>query len=157
RRVTFDLIGLPPTPQEVDAFLADDRPDAWEHLVDRLLDSPHYGERWGRHWLDVARYAEDQAHSFRPRLYPGGHRYRDWVVPSLNTGLPYGRFVAEPIAGALLDGPPAESRDRSVAVGYFALGPVYYGDGSCALKASLDELDDRVDTFARGFLGLTIA
>ena len=83
RRVTFDLIGLPPTPEEVDAFLRDDSPDAFATVVDRLLASPHYGERWGRHWLDVARYGEDQAHSFQPRLYPHGYRYRDWLIAGL--------------------------------------------------------------------------
>ncbi len=80
RRAYFDLIGLPPTPDEVDAFLQDQAPGALAKVVDRLLASPHYGERWGRHWLDVARYGEDQAHSFQPRLYPYGFRYRDWVV-----------------------------------------------------------------------------
>ena len=84
RRVSFDLTGLPPSPEEIDAFLRDDAPDAFEKLVDRLLASPHYGERWGRYWLDVARYGEDQAHAFQPRLYPGGYRYRDWLVHALN-------------------------------------------------------------------------
>lgn len=149
RRVFFDLIGLPPTPAEVDAFLADDSPDAFAKVVDHLLASPHYGERWARHWLDVARYGEDQAHTFQARKYPDGHRYRDWVVKALNTDLPYNRFVEYQIAGDLLDGP--DRADRLAALGYFALGPVYYG------KATADELDDRVDTLTRGFLGLTVA
>jgi len=157
RRVTFDLIGLPPTAEETEAFIADERPDAWELLVDRLLTSPHFGERWARHWLDVARYAEDQAHTFQARMYPNGYRYRDWVVQSFNKDLPYDRFVIEQIAGDLLDGPSDEKHEREIAVGYFALGPVYYADAGCAFKASLDELDDRLDTLARGFLGLTIA
>ena len=108
RRVTFDLIGLPPTPEEIDAFLADDAPDAFARVVDRLLASPHYGERWGRHWLDVARYGEDQAHSFQPRLYPYGYRYRDWLIRAFNRDMPYDRFILEQIAGDLLDepGPP---------------------------------------------------
>lgn len=88
RRVTFDLIGLPPTPEEIETFVADKRPDAWEQLVDRLLMSPHFGERWARHWLDVARYAEDQAHTFGARMYPNGYRYRDWVVQAFNKDLP---------------------------------------------------------------------
>jgi cytochrome c553 len=149
RRVTFDLIGLPPTPEEIDAFLADHSPDAFARVVDRLLASPHHGERWARHWLDVARYGEDQAHSFKPRKYPDGFRYRDWVVKAFNSDLPYDRFVLEQIAGDLLDGP--DRADRLAATGFFALGPVYYG------RATADELDDRVDTLARGFLGLTVA
>jgi hypothetical protein len=149
RRVTFDLIGLPPTPEEVDAFLADDSPWAFAKVVDRLLSSPHYGERWARHWLDVARYGEDQAHSFRPRKYPDGFRYRDWVVQAFNADMPYDRFAVEQIAGDLLDGPGRAA--RLAATGFFALGPVYYG------RATADEWDDRVDTLARGFLGLTVA
>lgn len=157
RRATFDLTGLPPTPAEVDAFVADNRPDAWEQLVDRLLTSPAYGERWARHWLDVARYAEDQAHTFQARKYPNGYLYRDWVVRAFSDDMPYDRFVMEQIAGDLLEGAEEQKHDREAAVGYFALGPVYYADAGCAFKASLDELDDRIDTLARGFLGLTIA
>ena len=149
RRATFDLIGLPPTPEEVAAFLADESPEAFARVVDRLLASPQYGERWGRHWLDVARYGEDQAHTFQARLYPYGYRYRDWVVKALNADMPYDRFVTLQIAGDLLDGPDQD--DRLAATGYFALGPVYYGG------AVFDELDDRVDTLCRGFLGLTVA
>jgi cytochrome c553 len=150
RRATFDLIGLPPTPEEVDAFLADDSPDAFAKVVDRLLASPHYGERWGRHWLDVARYGEDQAHTFQARKYPDGYRYRDWVVKAFNDDLPYDRFVMMQIAGDLLEG-TEDRTDRLAALGYFALGPVYYG------RAVADELDDRIDTLCRGFLGLTVA
>jgi cytochrome c553 len=157
RRVTYDLIGLPATAEEIEAFVADDSVDAWERLVDRLLASPHYGERWARHWLDVARFGEDQAHTFQARVYPSGFRYRDWVVRAFNDDLPFDQFVMEQIAGDLLPGPEAEKGDRQIALGYFALGPVYYADAGCAFKASLDELDDRIDTLARGFLGLTIA
>jgi mono/diheme cytochrome c family protein len=149
RRATFDLIGLPPTEQEIEAFLNDSLPEAFARVVDRLLASPHYGERWGRHWLDVARFGEDQAHTFEARKYPYGYRYRDWVVKALNDDMPYDRFVQEQIAGDLLDGPDREG--RLAALGFFALGPVYYG------KAVFDELDDRVDTLSRGFLGLTVA
>jgi hypothetical protein len=149
RRVTFDLIGLPPTPEEIAAFLADDSPTAFARVVEGLLASPHYGERWARHWLDVARYGEDQAHSFRPRLYPDGWRYRDWVVRAFNTDMPYDRFVREQIAGDLLGGP--DRAGRLAATGFFALGPVYYG------RATADELDDRVDTLTRGFLALTVS
>ncbi|HLK55581.1 MAG TPA: PSD1 and planctomycete cytochrome C domain-containing protein [Chthonomonadaceae bacterium] len=150
RRASFDLIGLPPTPQEVDAFLNDTSPNAWEKVVDRLLASPHYGERWGRYWLDIARYGEDQAHSFEPRLYPQGFRYRDWVARALNSDMPYDRFVKEQIAADLLDGP--DRQEQLPALGFFALGPVYYGDAKM-----YDQYDDRIDTLARGFLGLTVA
>jgi mono/diheme cytochrome c family protein len=149
RRATFDLTGLPPTPEEIDAFLADRSEQAFERVVDRLLSSPHYGERWGRHWLDVARYGEDQAHTFEARLYPYGYRYRDWVIAAFNRDMPYDRFVAAQIAGDLMESP--DGADLRPATGLFALGPVYYGG------AILDEYDDRVDTLTRGFLGLTVA
>ncbi|WP_435008585.1 PSD1 and planctomycete cytochrome C domain-containing protein [Tundrisphaera lichenicola] len=149
RRATFDLIGLPPTPEEVEAFANDPAPDAFAKVVDRLLANPHYGERWGRHWLDVARYGEDQAHTFEARLYPNGYKYRDWVTQALNDDMPYDRFVVEQIAGDLIEGPGRD--ERQAALGFFALGPVYYGG------AVFDELDDRVDTLSRGFLGLTVS
>jgi mono/diheme cytochrome c family protein len=150
RRASFDLTGLPPSPEEIDGFLRDDTPEAFEKLIDRLLASPHYGERWGRYWLDVARYGEDQAHSFQPRLYPGGFRYRDWLVHALNRDMPYDRFIQEQIAGDQIDG--AERLERLAALGFFACGPVYYGDGK-----KLDQYADRIDTLTRGFLGLTVA
>ena len=149
RRATFDLIGLPPTPEESEAFASDPSPGAFARVVDRLLADPHYGERWGRHWLDVARYGEDQAHTFQARMYPGGYKYRDWVTKALNDDMPYDRFVVEQVAGDLVEGPGRD--DRLAALGFFALGPVYYGG------AVYDELDDRVDTLTRGFLGLTVA
>ena len=155
RRTTFDLTGLPPTPAEIDAFLADQSNEAFDTVVDRLLASPHYGERWGRYWLDIARYAEDQAHTFAARNYPQGYRYRDWVVQALNSDMPYDAFVREQIAGDLLEGPNPDERLK--ALGYFALGPVYYADAGCAPKAAADELDDRIDTLSRGFLGLTVS
>jgi mono/diheme cytochrome c family protein len=155
RRVTFDLIGLPPTPEEIDGFLRDDSPDAFARVVDRLLASPHYGERWARHWLDIARYGEDQAHSFQPRLFPNGYRYRDWVVKALNDDMPYDRFVIEQIAGDLLkDGDRA---DHLAALGFFALGPHYYLDGAARKLVEATELDDRIDTLTRGFLALTVS
>ncbi|MDX2035311.1 MAG: PSD1 and planctomycete cytochrome C domain-containing protein [Isosphaeraceae bacterium] len=150
RRVTFDLIGLPPTPKELADFLADASPVAHETVVDRLLASPHFGERWARHWLDLARYGEDQAHSFQPRLYPQGFRYRDWVIDAFNRDLPYDRFLLEQIAGDLL--PEPNVNDRLPALGFFALGPVYYGD-----PKRHDQVDDRIDTLTRGVLGLTVA
>jgi mono/diheme cytochrome c family protein len=150
RRVTFDLIGLPPTPAEIDAFMADNSSGAFAKVVDRLLANPHYGERWARHWLDVARYGEDQAHTFQSRKYPNGFRYRDWLVGAFNADLPYDRFIKEQIAADLLDGPGKP--ERLAALGFFALGPVYYGD-----PKKLDQIDDRIDTLCRGFLGLTVA
>jgi len=150
RRVTFDLIGLPPTPEEVNAFLVDNSPDAFAKVVDRLLASPAYGERWARHFLDVARYGEDQAHTFQARLYPNGYRYRDWLIKAFNDDLAYDRFVKEQLAADLL--PEPNRKENLAALGFFALGPVYYGD-----PKRLDQLDDRLDTLARGFLGLTVA
>jgi mono/diheme cytochrome c family protein len=150
RRATFDLTGLPPTPEETEAFLNDRSPDAFAKVVDRLLASPHYGERWARHWLDVARYAEDQAHTFQARKYPQGFRYRDWLIRAFNEDMPYDRFVKEQIAADLLDDP--DRLEHLPALGFFALGPVYYGD-----PKRLDQIDDRIDTLTRGFLGLTVA
>jgi hypothetical protein len=153
RRATFDLIGLPPTPEEIDAFLADDSPRAFERVVDRLLASPHYGERWARHWLDVARYAEDQAHTFAVKPYGEAHRYRDWVIDALNADLPYDRFVTLQVAADLVEG--GNFRDLP-ALGFFGLGAQYYKNSDAA-RAAADELDDRVDTLARGILGLTVS
>jgi cytochrome c553 len=150
RRATFDLIGLPPTLGEIDAFVHDDTAGAFDRVIDRLLASPHYGERWGRYWLDVARYGEDQAHSFQPRLYPAGFRYRDWLLRALNGDLPYDQFIIDQIAGDQVEGPGG--LERLAALGFFACGPVYYGDSK-----KFDQYSDRVDTLTRGFLGLTVA
>jgi len=161
RRATFDLIGLPPTPEEIEAFTADDSADAFAKVVDRLLASPHYGERWGRHWLDVARYAEDQAHTFGVRPNTSGYRYRDWVVKALNDDMPYDRFVklqiaADKLAPNSADAASAAKLEHVAALGFFGLGAQYYKNSDAA-KASADELDDRVDTLTRGFLGLTVS
>lgn len=156
RRAYFDLLGLPPTPEAVERFVdesARDAQAAWHRLIDELLESPHYGERWARHWLDVARYAEDQAHTFKARKYPRGYYYRDWVVRSLNDDLPYDQFLLQQIAGDLL--PEPERHERLAALGLFALGPVYYAENVEKDKANADEWDDRVDTLMRGVLGLT--
>jgi len=156
RRATFDLTGLPPTPADVTAFLEDDSPEAFETVISRLLQSRHYGERWGRYWLDVARYAEDQAHTFAVRKNTNGYRYRDWVIAALNSDMPYDQFVRLQIAGDLI-GPESEgSYDHLVALGLFGLGAQYYKNSDAA-KAAADELDDRVDTLTRGFLGLTVS
>ncbi|MHC5544003.1 DUF1549 domain-containing protein, partial [Singulisphaera rosea] len=156
RRATFDLIGLPPTPEEIEAFLADESPEAFRRVVDRLLASPRYGERWGRYWLDVARYAEDQAHTFATEPNTSGFRYRDWVVRSFNADLPYDRFIKLQIAGDQLPEGTTPPYDGRVALGFFGLGAQYYKNSDAA-KAAADELDDRVDTLTRGFLGLTVS
>jgi hypothetical protein len=151
RRATFDLIGLPPTPEEIEAFLADDSPDGFARVIDRLLASPHYGERWARHWLDVARYGEDQAHTFEARIYTQAFRYRDWVVSALNEDMPFDEFVRAQLAADLVGGNEISKPDLA-ALGFFAIGPVYYGD-----RQKLDQMDDRIDTLTRGLLGLTVA
>ena len=102
RRATVDLIGLPPTPEEVDAFLADKSPDAFAKVVDRLLASPRYGERWGRYWLDVARYSDDKLSASAEEAYPNAFRYRDWVIQAFNDDMPYDTFVKAQIAGDLM-------------------------------------------------------
>ena len=154
RRATFDLTGLPPTPEEVKAFLEDSSPEAFAKLVDRLLASPHYGERWGRYWLDVARYGEDDIRGTSQESYPNAFRYRDWVIKAFNDDLPYDLFVKAQIAGDLL-----LDRDRErlmPGLGFFGLGPWAY-DTTVPLQARADERHDKVDVLTRGFLGLTVA
>ena len=155
RRVHMDMTGLPPSPEEVVRFLDDKSPDAFEKEVDAVLASPHYGERWGRYWLDLARYAEDQAHTFKARMYPNGYQYRDWVVAALNDDMPYDRFLKYQIAGDLMGGP--EAYRHRAALGLFALGPVYYQDNGEKDKALADEWDDRLDTLMRGAQAMTVA
>ncbi len=158
RRVCFDLTGLPPLPEEVDTFVNDPTPDAYERLVERLLASPHYGERWGRHWLDVARYAEDNPtgeSTCKPPLYPWP--YRDWVIQALNNDLPYDEFVRRQLAADLMDLPPREI----AATGFLGLSPVYHKEPKLSAEVIKvivsDEWDERLDTVTRGFLGLTVA
>ncbi|MFN9419740.1 MAG: DUF1553 domain-containing protein [Pirellula sp.] len=156
RRATFDLTGLPPTPAEVESFLADTEPTAFEKVVERLLRSPAYGERWGRYWLDVARYSEDQAHTFSVTPNTNGFRYRDWVISAMNSDMPYDLFVKRQIAGDLVATNDEERFEQLPALGYFGLGAQYYKNSDAA-KAAADELDDRIDTLTRGFLGLTVS
>lgn len=156
RRATFDLTGLPPTPAEVESFLVDDDPKAFEKVVDRLLRSPAYGERWGRYWLDVARYSEDQAHTFSVKPNTNGFRYRDWVISAFNNDMPYNLLVKRQIAADLMATNEDERLKHLPALGYFGLGAQYYKNSDAA-KAAADELDDRVDTLTRGFLGLTVS
>ena len=151
RRLSFDLLGLPPSPEQVDAFLADDSPTAYEALVDRLLASPHYGERWGRHWLDLVRFAETNSFE-RDRAKPFAWRYRDYVIDVLNRDIPYDRFVREQLAGDELDEVTADS---IIATGFYRLGS-WDDEPTDPLQARFDELDDIVTTTAQAFLGLTI-
>lgn len=156
RRVTLDLTGLPPTPEEVAAFVADASPQAYERLIDRLLDSPHYGERWGRHWLDLARYADSSGfHNDLDRPY--AWKYRDYVIQSFNEDKPYGRFIAEQIAGDEVEGASEQTR---IATGFCRNGPSNddnMGKSPEALaQYRVDQLDDVISTTASVFLGLTI-
>jgi hypothetical protein len=153
RRVSFDLIGLPPSPEEVDAFVKDTSPQAWERVVDRLLGSPHYGERWGRHWLDLARYADSSGfHNDLDR--PHAWRYRDYVIRSFNEDKPYARFIAEQLAG---DEVPGADEETLVATGFCRNGPSNDDNmGNNKEQYRLDELDDVISTTSTVFLGLTV-
>jgi mono/diheme cytochrome c family protein len=147
RRVSFELIGLPPTPEEVTAFEADQSPDAFSRVVDRLLASPHYGERWGRHWLDVARYADSKGYVFfEEATYPWAYTYRDWVIRAFNDDLPYDQFVVRQLAADQLDSHDSRSL---AALGFVTCGNHYMNNVH-------DILDDRIDVITRGLLGLTV-
>ena len=122
----FDLIGLPPSPEEVDAFLKDESPDAFAKVVDKLLASSHHGEKWARHWLDVARYAEDQAHTFGVKPKTQAWRYRDWVIAAFNADMPYDRFVKLQIAGDMLPDAPDDAFTKFAGLGFLGLGAEYY-------------------------------
>ena len=159
RRIYFDLIGLPPSPEQMRHFIAaakKDRPKAVTSLVDMLLASPRYGERWGRHWLDVARYAEDQAHTFGVRRRENAHQYRDWVIRAFNDDLPFDEFVKRQIAGDLMENESGDRFRELAGMGFLGLGAQYYKNSDRA-KAEADELDDAIDTLTRGFLGLTVS
>ena len=149
RRATFDLTGLPPTPEEVDAFVADDHPRAWERLIERLLASPHYGEHWGRHWLDVARYSDTKGYVYarEQRFWLHAWVYRDWVVQALNDDLPYDRFLLLQIAA---DQAAADEPRHLAAMGFLTLGRRFLG-------VQREIIDDRIDVLTRGTMGLTVA
>lgn len=159
RRVTFGVTGLPPTPEETDAFLADASAEGRKKVVERLLASPAYGEHWARLWLDVARYAEDDCRSLDPAGrgfadYPEAFRYRDWVIQAFNEDLPFADFVRAQLAADLL---PDDARVRHLpALGFLGLGPWLYDNGSLEVTRA-DERHDRVDVVGRGLLGLTVA
>ncbi|MBL8814454.1 MAG: PSD1 domain-containing protein [Planctomyces sp.] len=156
RRATFDLIGLPPTPEDVAAFENDFEPGAWDRVIERLLASPHYGERWGRYWLDVARYADDQGNSFLTPT-PAAYLYRDWVVKAFNEDMPYDEFIRLQIAGDEVSGPADNYVTRLAGLGFQSLGPQFRKGAAGEAKAKADELEDRVDTLSRGILGLTVS
>ena len=151
RRLYYDVTGLPPTPQEVEAFTADPSPKAYESLVDRLLDSPHYGEQWGRHWLDLVRFAETNSYE-RDGDKPNAWRYRDYVIRSFNADKPYDQFVREQLAGDEMPNPPV---DAIIATGYYRLG-IWDDEPSDRDQARYDNLDDVVATTGQVFLGLTV-
>jgi mono/diheme cytochrome c family protein len=154
RRVTFDLTGLPPTPEELTAFLADESPQAFERVVDRLLESPRYGQRWGRHWLDVVRYA-DTCGNASDYPVPQAHKYRDWVIAAFNRDLPYDQFIREQIAGDLLpSASDAERYERITATGYLAIARRFGGDRMGEHHLTLE---DTIDNVGRAFLGSSIA
>jgi len=159
RRVTLNLTGLPPTPDEVDAFLSDTSATAWDTVIDRLLASPRYGDTWGRLWLDVARYGEDDYRSLDPQgrgynPYPHAYLYRDWVIKAFNDDLPYDTFVRAQLAADLFD--DTERLRHLPALGFLGLGPWYYDNGAVEVTRA-DERNDRVDAVSRGFLGLTVS
>ena len=155
RRLSFDLTGLPPTPEEAAAFAADADPRAYEHAVDRLLDSPRYGEKWGRHWLDLVRYAQTNSYE-RDGTKPNAWKYRDWVIRSLNEDQPYDRFLIEQLAGDELPADsPEERRDLLTATGFYRLG-VWDDEPADLDQATYDELDDVVRTASEAVLGLTV-
>ena len=151
RRVTYDVTGLPPTPREVEAFVNDPAPDAYEKVVDRLLASPHYGEQWGRHWLDLVRFAETNSYE-RDGDKPNAWRYRDYVIRAFNADKPYDQFVREQLAGDEL---PDHTSDAIIATGYYRLG-IWDDEPSDRDQARYDNLDDVVATTGQVFLGLTI-
>jgi cytochrome c553 len=159
RRVTFDLTGLPPTPAEVEAFLTDESADAFARVVDRLLASPQYGERWARHWLDLVRFAETLGHEFDFDL-PEAYLYRDYVIRALNADLPYNQFVLEHIAGDLLPGPrrhPTEHANESiVGTGFWYLGEAKHSPVDVRADQA-DHLDNQIDVFSKTFLAMTVA
>jgi len=156
RRATFDLLGLPPTPAEIEEFVSDPQPDAYERLIDRLLASPHYGERWGRHWLDLARYTDETPDWQSPSNR--GWVYRDWVIASLNSDLGYDTFLRRQLAADLDEG---ASVDDLAALGFLGLSPTYWKELRLApeviMQIVADEWDERIDAVTRSFLGLTVS
>lgn len=155
RRVTYDLTGLPPTPAEIEAFLADDRTDAYAQLVDRLLDSTAYGEKWGRHWLDVARYADSNGLD-ENIAHGNAWRYRDYVVTAFNRDKPFDKFIVEQLAGDLLPAADeAQRHEQLIGVGFLSIGPKVLAEVN-QTKMQMDIVDEQLDTVGRVFLGMTL-
>lgn len=155
RRVTFDLTGLPPTPEEIAAFLADESPEAFAKVVDRLLASPQFGEAWGRHWLDVARYSDSNGGDFNA-TYHEAYRYRDYVIESFNEDRPFDEFLRQQIAGDLLPYESDEERTENlVATGFLMIGPKMLSERDKE-KLRMDVVDEQIDTVGKAFMGLTL-
>jgi hypothetical protein len=153
RRATYDLLGLPPTPEEIDAFVHDRSANAWEKVVDRLLASPHYGEQWGRHWLDVVRFAESDGYEYDTHR-PDAYRYRDYVVQSFNEDKPYNQFVKEQLAGDEMD---AANETYLIASGFNRLGPLRKNAGNQDVASSQNEvLTEMTNIVGAAFLGVTV-
>ncbi len=159
RRLSFDLTGLPPKPEDIEAFLNDQSPGAYEKLVDSLLASPHYGERWARHWLDLVRYAETAGHEFDYEI-PNAFRYRDYVIRAFNQGVPYNQLVREHIAGDALEQPrrhPVEGYNESaIGPGFYALGEGTHSPVDIR-EEQMRRIDNQLDVLSKTFLGLTLA
>jgi len=153
RRVYYDLTGLPPSPDNVAEFLSDNSPKALEKVVDRLLASSHFGERWGRHWLDVVRYAESNGME-RNAAFPHAWRYRDYVIDSFNSDKPFDEFIKEQVAGDLLPGKTTDA--RRIATGFLAMGPKSLNNRNKA-EFIMDTVDEQLDVTTRAFMGLTVA
>jgi cytochrome c553 len=156
RRLYFDLIGLPPTPEDVEAFAKDPSPAAFAAIVDKLLESPRFGETWGRHWLDVARYAESCGKTANVN-YPHAWRYRDYVIAAFNADKPFDRFIKEQLAGDLL--PAANDKEKAehaIATGFLAIGPKALNERN-GLQFELDVADEQIDVTSQAFLGITAA
>jgi len=155
RRLYFDLIGLPPTPEQIDDFLTDPSPEAYERLVDRLLGSPQFGEAWGRHWLDVARFAESSGGG-RSLMFKDAWRFRDYVINAFNDDKPFDQFIREQIAGDLMPaGTREQQNERFVATGFLALGPHNYELQDKELLR-MEVVDEQIETVGRAFLGMTL-
>jgi Protein of unknown function (DUF1553)/Protein of unknown function (DUF1549)/Planctomycete cytochrome C len=152
RRLCLDLLGLPPTLQQIDEFIGDNEPGAYERLVDRLLASPHYGERWARHWLDAARYADSDGYE-KDTGRPWAWRYRDWVIQALKSDMPFDRFAVEQLAGDLL---PDATQDQKIATGFHRNTLTNHEGGVDAEQFRVEQVIDRVNTTSKVFLGLTV-
>jgi len=152
RRVTLDLTGLPPTPAEIDDFIQDDREDAYEHLVDRLLQSPHYGERMALEWLDVSRYGDTNVHHVD--LMRTSWPWRDWVIQAFNENKPYDEFIVEQVAGDMLENP---TQDQILATSFNRNHPITNEGGAIAEEYLMEYAADRVHTVSTAFLGMTMA